>query len=159
MTSTIKRLRIALGLVGSVAVAGVIGYRITGLGWMEAIYMTVITVTTVGYREVGGQPSIGEQIFTIVIITTGVSTVLYTFTLGVQTVVEGQLREFVGRRRMNKVIEQDYNIVIWSEDIKEKDINEMIMKGLSSRELHKIIKENTYSKLSALTKLSYWRKR
>jgi voltage-gated potassium channel len=31
--------------------------------------------------------------------------VLYTFTLGVQTVVEGQLREFVGRRRMNKVIE------------------------------------------------------
>lgn len=61
--------------------------------------------------------------------------------------------------RMNKVIEQDYNIVIWSEDIKEKDINEMIMKGLSSRELHKIIKENTYSKLSALTKLSYWRKR
>ena len=78
MTSTITRLRIALGLVGSVAVAGVIGYRVTGLDWMRAIYMTVITVTTVGYREVGGQPSIGEQIFTIVIITTGVSTVLYT---------------------------------------------------------------------------------
>ena len=61
--------------------------------------------------------------------------------------------------RMNKVIEQDYNIVIYPENIKEKDINEMIMKGLSSEELHKIIKENTYSKLSALTKLSYWRKR
>ena len=105
VSSTMKRLRIALGLVATVAVAGVIGYRFTGMSWMEAIYMTVITVTTVGYREVGGLPSNGEQIFTIVIITTGVSTVLYTFTLGVQTVVEGQLREFVGRRRMNKVIE------------------------------------------------------
>lgn len=113
VSSAMKRLRIALGLVGTVAIAGVIGYRITGMTWMEAMYMTVITVTTVGYREVGGQPSNGEQIFTMVIITTGVSTVLYTFTLGVQTVVEGQLREFVGRRRMNKVIDgfQGHTIV------------------------------------------------
>tara|TARA_Y100001937_G_C7088638_1_gene316606 strand:- start:5 stop:1003 length:999 start_codon:yes stop_codon:yes gene_type:complete len=62
-------------------------------------------------------------------------------------------------KRMEKVIEKDYNIVVWSENIKEKDINEMIIKGLSSNELHEIIKQNTYSKLSALTKLSYWRKR
>ena len=131
MTSTIKRLRIALGLVGSVAVAGVIGYRITGLGWMEAIYMTVITVTTVGYREVGGQPSIGEQIFTIVIITTGVSTVLYTFTLGVQTVVEGQLREFVGRRRMNKVIEgfRDHTIVCGLGRVGQTVVDDLVSHG------------------------------
>ena len=61
--------------------------------------------------------------------------------------------------RMSKVIEQDYNIVIWSDEVKEKDVNEMIMNGLSQDELIKIIKENTYSKLSALTKLTYWRKR
>jgi voltage-gated potassium channel len=113
VSSTMNRLRIALGLVGAVAVAGVIGYRFTGMSWMEAVYMTVITVTTVGYREVGGHPSNGEQIFTIFIIIGGVSTVLYTFTLGVQTVVEGQLREFVGRRRMNRMIEgfRDHTIV------------------------------------------------
>jgi voltage-gated potassium channel len=131
VTSTIKRLRIALGLVGSVAVAGVIGYRVTGLGWMEAIYMTVITVTTVGYREVGGQPSVGEQIFTIVIITTGVSTVLYTFTLGVQTVVEGQLREFVGRRRMNKVIEgfRDHTIVCGLGRVGQTVVDDLVSHG------------------------------
>ena len=61
--------------------------------------------------------------------------------------------------RMSKVIEQDYNIVIWSDEVKEKDVNEMIMNGLSQDELIKIIEENTYSKLSALTKLTYWRKR
>lgn len=131
MSSTIKRLRIALGLVGSVAVAGVIGYWVTGLSWMEAIYMTVITVTTVGYREVGGQPSNGEQIFTIVIITTGVSTVLYTFTLGVQTVVEGQLREFVGRRRMNKVIEgfRDHTIVCGLGRVGQTVVDDLVSHG------------------------------
>ena len=131
MSSSIKRLRIALGLVGSVAVAGVIGYWVTGLSWMEAIYMTVITVTTVGYREVGGQPSNGEQIFTIVIITTGVSTVLYTFTLGVQTVVEGQLREFVGRRRMNKVIEgfRDHTIVCGLGRVGQTVVDDLVSHG------------------------------
>ena len=131
VSSTMKRLRIALGLVGTVAVAGVIGYRFTGLSWMEAIYMTVITVTTVGYREVGGQPSNGEQIFTIVIITTGVSTVLYTFTLGVQTVVEGQLREFVGRRRMNKVIEgfRGHTIVCGLGRVGRTVINDLVAHG------------------------------
>lgn len=40
----------------------------------------------------------------MLIIITGVSTVLYTFTLAVQVVVEGQLRDFVGRRRMDREI-------------------------------------------------------
>lgn len=126
-----KRLRIALGLVGSVAVAGVIGYRITGLSWVEAIYMTVITITTVGYREVGGQPSNSEQLFTMVIITTGVSTVLYTFTLGVQTVVEGQLREFVGRRRMNKMIEgfRDHTIVCGLGRVGQTVVDDLVSHG------------------------------
>lgn len=91
-------------MVGTVVIAGVIGYRVTGLAWMDAVYMTVITITTVGYREVTGVPSAAEQAFTIIVIVTGVSTVLYTFTLAVQVVVEGQLRDFVGRRRMNRRI-------------------------------------------------------
>ena len=61
--------------------------------------------------------------------------------------------------RMSTVIDKDFNIVIWSDEVREKDINEMIMNGLSQDKLIKIIEENTYSKLSALTKLTYWRKR
>ena len=60
---------------------------------------------------------------------------------------------------LRQVIDKDFNIVIWSDEVKEKDINELIMNGLSQDELIKIIEENTYSKLSALTKLTYWRKR
>mgnify|MGYP003151971305 FL=1 len=60
--------------------------------------------------------------------------------------------------RMYKVIEQDFNVVIWPEDLQLKDVNDMIMSGLTKLELQDIISNNTYSKLSALTKLNYWKK-
>lgn len=113
MSSTIARLRLAVALVLAVFVVGVIGYIGFGLAAVDAMYMTVITITTVGYRELlGEQLSTGEKLFTMAIIVTGVSTVLYTFTLGVQVVVEGQLREFVGRRRMDKKISGMHDHVI-----------------------------------------------
>ncbi len=105
MRTTIGRLRLALALVLTVFVVGTIGYWRYGLPIIDAMYMTITTITTVGYREMNG-PDISdtEKLFTMSVIVTGVSTVLYTFTLVVQTIVEGQLREFVGRRRMDRQI-------------------------------------------------------
>lgn len=100
-------------MVLTVFVVGTIGYIAVGLSPLDAVYMTVITITTVGYREVvGDDPTSTERLFTIVIIVTGVSTVLYSFTLGVQVVVEGQLQAFVGRRRMDKRIANMHDHVI-----------------------------------------------
>jgi voltage-gated potassium channel len=113
VSTTIGRLRVAVAMVLVVFVAGTIGYSLFGLDLVDAIYMTVITITTVGYRELLGEDlSSGEKWFTMAIIVTGVSTVLYTFTLGVQVVVEGQLREFVGRRRMDRKISEMRDHVI-----------------------------------------------
>ena len=61
-------------------------------------------------------------------------------------------------KRMYKVIEKDFNVVIWPDEIQLKDVNDMIMSGLTKLELQNIISNNTYSKLSALTKLNYWKK-
>ena len=61
-------------------------------------------------------------------------------------------------KRMYKVIEKDFNVVIWPDDLQLKDVNDMIMSGLTKLELSDIISNNTYSKLSALTKLNYWKK-
>ena len=61
-------------------------------------------------------------------------------------------------QRMYNVIEKDYNIVIWPDDINLKDINDMIISGLDKSKILDIISNNTYSKLSALTKLSHWKK-
>jgi|TARA_B110000977_G_scaffold110236_1_gene143402 hypothetical protein len=60
--------------------------------------------------------------------------------------------------RMSKVIEQEFNIVVWPNDMRHKDINDMIVAGLTKQEISDIISTNTYSKLSALTKLNYWKK-
>ena len=59
---------------------------------------------------------------------------------------------------MFKVIEKDYNLVVWPDDMRHKDINDMILSGTSKSELQTIISNNTCSKLSALTKINHWKK-
>jgi voltage-gated potassium channel len=99
----IGRLRRAVGMVIAVGVVGTIGYWLFGMSFNDAAYQTVTTVTTVGFRELQEFNDV-EQWFTIGVIVTGVSTVLYTFTLAVQLVVEGELGNFVGRRMMDREI-------------------------------------------------------
>jgi voltage-gated potassium channel len=103
VTPTMTRMRLAAAVLISVAVVGTVGYRLFGMSWTDAAYQTVTTVTTVGFREL--QPfSTGEKWFTMAIIVVGVGAALYTLTIGMQIVVEGHLREFVGRRRMDRKI-------------------------------------------------------
>ncbi len=90
-------------MVVAVGIVGTIGYWLFGMSLTDAAYQTVTTVTTVGFRELQDFNNL-EQWFTIALIIMGVSTVLYTFTLAVQVVVEGQLRDFVGRRMMDREI-------------------------------------------------------
>ena len=92
-------------MVAGVTLFGTIGYVVFGFTVLDALYQTVTTITTVGFRELA-EFGTAEKIFTIALIVVGVSTVLYTFTLVVQTVVEGHLSEFVGRRRMDRQINQ-----------------------------------------------------
>jgi voltage-gated potassium channel len=101
--SAIGRLQRAVGMVIAVGIVGTIGYWLFGMNVNDAAYQTVTTVTTVGFRELQEFSAL-EQWFTIAIIITGVSTVLYTFTLTVQLVVEGELGNFVGRRMMDREI-------------------------------------------------------
>ncbi len=112
MRSTADRLRLALGMVAGVFVAGTVGYWAFGFTVLDAMYQTITTITTVGFRELREFDD-AEKIFTMILIVIGVSTVLYSFTLVVQTVVEGQLRALVGRRRMDRQISQmsDHSIV------------------------------------------------
>ncbi len=101
--TAIGRLQRAIAMVIAVGIVGTIGYWLFGMSPTDAAYQTVTTVTTVGFRELQDFNNL-EQWFTIILIITGVSTVLYTFTLAVQVVVEGQLRDFVGRRLMDREI-------------------------------------------------------
>jgi voltage-gated potassium channel len=101
--TAIGRLRRAIAMVVAVLVVGTVGYLLFGLSFTDAVYQTVTTVSTVGFRELHEFSTL-EQWFTIAVIILGASTVLYTFTLAVQVVVDGELRDFLGRRSMNREI-------------------------------------------------------
>ncbi|AZQ43643.1 potassium channel family protein [Nonlabens ponticola] len=73
-----SKLSIAFLLLAGVLLMGVVGYKILlDLSWVDSLYMTVITVTTVGYREMG-DPSASAKLFTIFIILTSVVIVGYS---------------------------------------------------------------------------------
>ena len=86
--------------------SGTLGYVIIE-GWSpwDAFYMTMITVTTVGYREVHPLSRAGE-IFTVVVVTVGVATVLYTFSFLMAQVVEGDLHERWAARRRARMLDE-----------------------------------------------------
>jgi voltage-gated potassium channel len=98
-----RRLRFGLAALVGIIVAGTVGYTVLGFPWLDALYQTVTTVTTVGFREV--QPlTAGGQAFTIVLILVGVGTALFTFTQVLEVVVEGHVQKVLGRRRMEREI-------------------------------------------------------
>jgi voltage-gated potassium channel len=99
------RLVRSAGALGALLLFGVVGYMaIEGWSFLDALYMTVTTVTTVGFREV--EPlGRGGQIFTIIVILFGVGVALYILTTVVQTVIEGEFAEALGERRMSQMIE------------------------------------------------------
>ena len=81
-----------------------IGYMIIeGWSFTDAVYMTVITLSTVGYGEVQRLSPTG-RIFTIVVIILGVGFVFYLAGSIIQFMVEGRIREILGRRKLEKKI-------------------------------------------------------
>jgi voltage-gated potassium channel len=106
-----RRLRLALAMLASVFVLGTIGYVILGFSVLDAVYQTVTTVATVGFREVQPLDDAG-MVFTIVLILVGVGTALYTFSVVLETLFEGHIRALFGRRRMERKIETMHEHVI-----------------------------------------------
>ena len=97
---------LAVALLVLICAGGTIGYvLIEGWGVWDAFYMTIITVTTVGYKEVHDLSRAG-QAFTVVLLVAGVSAALYTFTLLATVVVEGGLPKRLQRRRHERMLEK-----------------------------------------------------
>jgi len=101
---SLKKIRYSLATLATLVSIGTIGYSvIEGWNLFEALYMTIITLTTVGYGEVHTLSHEG-QIFTIFLIIFGVGTIAYTISSMIQFMVEGQLRHLLGRKKLQKKI-------------------------------------------------------
>lgn len=86
--------------------AGTIGFMlIEKWSFIDALYMTIITVSTVGFREVHTMTPAG-RLFASVVIVAGVSMAVYTFTRLGQFILAGELLDVLGRRRMRSELER-----------------------------------------------------
>ena len=106
-----RRVRLAVTALVSVTLLGWIGFIILGFGVLDALYQTVTTISTVGFREVN-EFGPAEKIFTIALVIVGVGTALYTLTTVLEALLEGRLRDLYGRRRMERNIEKFTDHVI-----------------------------------------------
>lgn len=95
-----KRFFLVLFLAFLTIITGTLGYHlIEGWDFLSSLYMTVITLSTVGFAEVYPLSSAG-RIFTIFLIGAGIFTVTYTVSLVVSLLSEGKLGEYLRRREI-----------------------------------------------------------
>jgi voltage-gated potassium channel len=101
---SLRRVQSAVLALLIIGAAGVLGYMVfEGWSFSDALYMTVITLTTVGYREVRELDESG-QLWTMLLLITGVGTLFYAAVSSVELVVEGTVRGYFGRRRVKAAI-------------------------------------------------------
>ncbi len=99
----------ALIMLGLVLLIGTFGYVfIEGWQILDAIYMTVITITTVGYGEVRTVSPAG-RVFTLALICMGMGIIAYTLGMISQVMVELQIRSILGRKKLGLKIKSIKN--------------------------------------------------
>ncbi|MFL5753105.1 MAG: potassium channel family protein [Bacteroidia bacterium] len=109
---TYNRFLTPLYLLLSLNIIGIVGYQlISGYSFVEAFYMTIITIFSVGYDEV--QPlETGGRIFTAFLIMTSFGTFAYAVSAITKFVVDGEFNDFFKNRKLNAAIEKLDNHVI-----------------------------------------------
>lgn len=93
---------VALTLIFCLGVAGYM--RVEGWSFFDSLYQVVITLSTVGFQEVYPLSRDG-RILTMLLIVSGVGSFAYLVGTFTQVLVEGRLQQFLGRRRMQKIID------------------------------------------------------
>jgi len=107
-----RKIIIAFGLLSFILLVGVMGYMwIENLNFLDALYMTVITVATVGYKEVAELSDEGK-IFTIFLIIISFGIFAYAISSITQFIIEGEFNQFLKNRKKVEEIEKLQNHII-----------------------------------------------
>jgi voltage-gated potassium channel len=114
MTAAVRPGRLSLTIIIPVLLLGIgtLGYHfIEGASYFDALYMTVITLTTVGYGETVELHFAG-RVFTIFLCLGGVFMLLYAATEGIRLVLTGELQQVLGKQQMERTLAQLRNHLI-----------------------------------------------
>jgi voltage-gated potassium channel len=128
-----KRIFISLLIVFLVFMTGVIGFKFFGgKGWtlLDSLYMTVITLSTVGYEEaldISTNPA--ARIFAVIFIIVCLGTIAFAISSITAFIVEGELKNVIWRKKMEKRISRlnDHYIVCGADETAQTIVNELIL--------------------------------
>ncbi|MBP2636122.1 MAG: TrkA-N domain protein [Firmicutes bacterium] len=100
----LDRLKITLVFFAAILVVGIMGFMFfENLTFYDAVYFTVVTIATVGFGDIVPKTPAG-RLFTCLFIIVGVGLAYYTFMLVISLSIEGRLKDFFGRKKMNRRI-------------------------------------------------------
>lgn len=104
LSRSLGRMYLAMALLVGLLIAGSLGFAlIEKLSPLEAVYMTVITMSTVGYGTIGDMSSTG-MVFAIVLIISSAGTFLYAVSTITTFVIEGEIKNIFQQYRVNKKV-------------------------------------------------------
>ncbi|MDQ7029949.1 MAG: potassium channel family protein [Ardenticatenia bacterium] len=105
----LRQLQLSLALLLCLVAVGTAGYVVLeGMSWVDALYMTVITLTTVGFGEVKPLSPAG-RLFTIVLIMVGVGAAAWAARNVVEVTLGPRLWASISRRKMNEELKRIRN--------------------------------------------------
>lgn len=128
-----RRIYISLAMFIVVFLIGTIGFKLSGgRSWtlLDSLYMTAITISTIGYEEVldlSANPT--ARLFTIGFILLSLGTIAFAVSSITAFIVEGELKNILGRRKMEKEISRlkNHYIVCGSDETAETIIQELLL--------------------------------
>ena len=99
-----SRMKLGVALVAGILLLGTAGFHwIEGWPWFDGLYMTLTTLTTIGYQEIHPLSSVGRM-FNVMLIIIGVSSLFFLIGVLTQAMIEFELGSFFGRRRLERQI-------------------------------------------------------
>ncbi len=140
-----RRIYKSIAIFVMILIIGVTGFKIFGgPGWslLDSLYMTIITLSTVGYGEtvdLSGNPE--ARVFAVIFIILCLGTIAYAVTSITGFIVEGELKNIIGRKKMEKRISRlkDHFIVCGVDETAMTMIEELI---LTKRPFVVVVPEN-----------------
>ena len=147
-----KKMLFSAVLLAVILFAGTAGYmRIEHASFLDSLYMTVITITSVGYGEIIPLSAAG-RIFTMALIVVGIGFVLYLVGEITEAMVEGGMRRILGRNNMEKRVAalKDHYIVCGF-----GRIGKVICKNLKEHNIPFVVVESNPEEIQQIDELGY----
>lgn len=150
MTNT-KKILLLFAILGALIFIDVTGYiLIENASFFDALYMTIISITTVGYNEVFPLTAHG-RIFTVWVIVSGLGTFFYIVGAIAEHTFEGNIRRILGRRKMKILLNMKDHVVVAGFG----GMGERVCRELQEKKIKFVAVENNVERFALAEELDY----